>query len=1212
MSFGRTDDFPESTLADDDHSLRPRPSTTYRTNFQPFRTPMQRLAMRGRGGSQGGRTPHPNHRSQMNNAGGNYAKLTPLHPRNKTSAINLQAATPPTHPIDLTTDDDDASAEHEATLEKPSQKIITREQQIQQKQVRDLTIEDFTIEDSSDGTSLLVARIVDAIYTFHSDLTHFQLARLAAHAITHHPLRLLDYLKNTSSMNSFVVTALCTFPVDTTDHSNLCPIILPHLLADDTLRLKMDGDELTDEDRKDIIYYFGSAFYPSHIIELMSFIQNMPSTSLPALITEKGALIKEIERLYPDAQFSPPEWTDLSVIPPHQPTPPSAPPPRQTIQHFDPMEHMGMPRTEFTKLPLDLMKQIALVKLPHALAPITTTPTILTILTALREAKSSQTMEFLLAETFAHHLHPLNNAENATHYYYRLRLQMMRGKRSPLWKNSPGTILSHWLQAAIPIIVPRHTLTLIHPPHNTDQDQLSLTSIPTAHTVSRYVNDIHTDRSTQITHMDFWILTSCPDIFSILSRLHGAAHNKYHSDLDSATMRVSTQEQFPTDTEICGVLIGSSSRDDNTRILLEIVERLDQQDVPSPQHITVTWMSIRNTMDEYSTMAKCILSPGSRAQQTRTLIAQLQPPSTNHLVTRNFQLAVIPPPTDQTYENILSRTITSQFSTLESTTMISFSNLEKCDPFTLVPTITLMANDPLSINNETMASLILHGQLISKEGSTLTSPVTRIAADSKGNRIHLFAPKTSARPLITFAEHLLVLLPTWTNQTGKAIQIEMKDIQRTLRESHQIHTPNTTSQLNTQDSQPKHPQFPQPPMAPATQNRYPPYPPPLPLAVPILADTHYARINDQLSILAHRMDHTDNTLAEILATIRNSQIPSHTEWTNTIISAITPAILSESDSIRAHQLITSSTQHTQLMIPLDRHSQDISDQKILLQTHIDNSNVTQATLKRNTEHTNTLLTNMISEAHLIRHNVTKLIDTVTSTSTHTTPSTASLDIPPNDKVLLPAIGHLTEPLEPKTNNAYQINTRDPLDTPPPHIDYEVDVDIPFPSKGDCTACHEYSEDLKICGDCQLPFDYQCILSIKHTVTNDSDYQCINCHRKQHPQTTQSDGLSESSENSDESSTVRGSSHDSPVSLTAPSDPTGDDPSHKESNQGDGPSDSKSTASHDTRVSLALQDLPKPLRPNSAASARITSTRKSPQKTRNYLKASEPQMDTTHE
>jgi len=200
----------------------------------------------------------------------------------------------------------------------------------------------------------------------------------------------------------------------------------------------------------------------------------------------------------------------------------------------------------------------------------------------------------------------------------------------------------------------------------------------------------------------------------------------------------------------------------------------------------------------------------------------------------------------------------------------------------------------------------------------------------------------------------------------------------------------------------------------------------------------------------------------------------------------------------------------------------------------------------------------------------------------------------------------------ETQSLSRLAATDPLDTPPPHIDYEVDVDIPFPSKGDCTACHEYSEDLKICGDCQLPFDYQCILSIKHTVTNDSDYQCINCHRKQHPQTTQSDGLSESSENSDESSTVRGSSHDSPVSLTAPSDPTGDDPSHKESNQGDGPSDSKSTASHDTRVSLALQDLPKPLRPNSAASARITSTRKSPQKTRNYLKASEPQMDTTHE
>jgi hypothetical protein len=651
-------------------------------------------------------------------------------------------------------------------------------------------------------------------------------------------------------------------------------------------------------------------------------------------------------------------------------------------------------------------------------------------------------------------------------------------------------------------------------------------------------------------------------------------------------MRASMQERFPTDNELCGVLIGSSSRDDNTRILSEIEQRLDQTDDNTIRHITITWMSIRSQLDAHSTMAKCILSSYDRAQQTRDILERIQPPGSQHLTTRQFQLKVIPPEADQTYDSILSKTITSQFSALESTTMVSFSNFEHCDPFTLVPTMTLMANsDPLSPNTETMASLILHGQLITKEGIILTSPVTRVAADSTGTRIYLFAPKTGASDLLTFAEHLHVLLPTWTNQMGKFILLELNDIKRALRESHQIHTP-TTSQQSIPESQSTNPPQ-QPPATAVTHNEYPPYPPPR--MPPYFTDTQYAHLNDQLSALSQRLDHNDSALTEILMAIRNPPIPAQTEWTETIVSAITPAILNESDSIRAHQLTTSSTQQTQLMIPIDLQTQAISDQTALLQAHIKSSTLTQATYLQNTEQTNTLLTNMCSEASLIRQNVTKLIDTVATTSTQSTPSTAPLEYPTQES---PSI-------------------RDPLDTPPPHIDYEVDVDRPLPTKGDCTACHTYTEDLKICSDCQLPFDYQCILSITHKVTNTYDYQCINCHRKSHPHPTQSDGLSESSEkDSDESSTVRGSTHGSPISLSGPLDPMGDP--HEESHQ-DAPSDSKSTTSHDTHASLTHTDLPpKPLRPKSATTARITSTRKSPQKTRNYIKAADKPPDNNHE
>ncbi len=135
---------------------------------------MQRLATRGRGESQSGRTPR--HRvsfsQRSKSSGGDYTTLTTLHPRHNTPPQTV--ATPPP-PIDLT-EDNEGSAEWEAILENPTQGIIDREQSLRHKPVRDLSIDDFTIDKTSDGTSLLVARVVDAIYMLHSELTTFEVA----------------------------------------------------------------------------------------------------------------------------------------------------------------------------------------------------------------------------------------------------------------------------------------------------------------------------------------------------------------------------------------------------------------------------------------------------------------------------------------------------------------------------------------------------------------------------------------------------------------------------------------------------------------------------------------------------------------------------------------------------------------------------------------------------------------------------------------------------------------------------------------------------------------------------------------------------------------------------------------------------------------------------------------------------------------------------
>jgi hypothetical protein len=109
----------------------------------------------------------------------------------------------------------------------PSQTARDREKSLRDKQIREFSLEDFCIDGSSDGTSLLVSRLVLEIEAFHTDMTPFQLARLVAHAIIHHPLRLLDYLRHTQSMNDFVVASLSTFPLDISDPYSFCPLKAP-------------------------------------------------------------------------------------------------------------------------------------------------------------------------------------------------------------------------------------------------------------------------------------------------------------------------------------------------------------------------------------------------------------------------------------------------------------------------------------------------------------------------------------------------------------------------------------------------------------------------------------------------------------------------------------------------------------------------------------------------------------------------------------------------------------------------------------------------------------------------------------------------------------------------------------------------------------------------------------------------------------------------
>ena len=556
--------------------------------------------------------------------------------------------------------------------------------------------------------------------------------------------------------------------------------------------------------------------------------------------------------------------------------------------------------------------------------------------------------------------------------------------------------------------------------------------------------------------------------------------------------------------------------------MAELMERTNNIDDTTASLTNIVWMSIRTRLDQYSTMAKCILAPPTNAQHIRQTYCSLSPATLSHLVTADYKAIVIPPITDYNYDKIMSQTITTQFSALESTTMISFQNLGKLDPFTTIPTLTLMeSTDPSLPNTRSIATLLRHGR-ISIEGNIVSSPITKVATDTTGSRLYIYAPKSEVAALISFAEHIHVLLPTWTN-SDKPIHLDMTDATRALRASHTV-----TGPQNVVTIQPAHAIHTEVLAPPPTRNsntlhqtpriHFPP-PPPHPSQPSItMSIEQYNQILGQFSAVLTRMDRTDSTIDAILSKLTNSPpIVTSTEWADSITSAITTTLSSEADSIRDHQLTTSSTQQTQLMIPLNTHTRDIAAQSKLLKSHIEESATSQAEVSTHMTQTTQLLNTTMSEVTLIRREVLQLMESMTpQTQTHVqSPTIASRPkaLTTND--------NSSQPPQPQEIITHQLTASadGTHDTSP--------MDSPVqPHRGDCTACHEYSNELQLCCDCELPFDPQCILAITHRPTNTAEYQCVNCHRKSNPTTQGSStaGLSEPDEDTNsESSTNTGSS-----------------------------------------------------------------------------------------
>jgi hypothetical protein len=230
----------------------------------------------------------------------------------------------------------------------------------------------------------------------------------------------------------------------------------------------------------------------------------------------------------------------------------------------------------------------------------------------------------------------------------------------------------------------------------------------------------------------------------------------------------------------------------------------------------------------------------------------------------------------------------------------------------------------------------------------------------------------------------------WTNQLGKQITLDLGVVKRSLRESKQVtgpiapsqstHTSSTTATSTPHGSYTAPPTFPPPPpyfMAQDTPTH--------------LTTTQYSTITDQLSFIFRRMDNTDLTLNKILAALNPPAYVNHDVLTESIVSAITSTIISESELTRSHQLSTSTLHQSQIMTPLTQTSQTIQTQTSLLHRHLDATAASQQATLHSTNQAKTLLTTTITEVESIRCDVSKMLKVLS-----TSPTPTRTDSPPPD------------------------------------------------------------------------------------------------------------------------------------------------------------------------------------------------------------------------
>ena len=642
---------------------------------------------------------------------------------------------------------------------KPTASMLDLADRLTQTSFSSLKLEDIITPTSSEGTTVVVALILDIIHGLLPTATFLQMNNMAYTLMATCSETLLEYLQDGAKLTGFVqamnneTSLLPPFM-----ESQMSPSVTRNLIPP-SQRNRLSQRNLTRNGYIDLIMPFVKRYYASDAAQIERVLRKgTMDLHMVDMISKLGFFSDTWRSCIWKCRFDPPRWVDLHYRDRKEEQQMNTEDMDTAFEDdgecpdildgFAPLRHMGMPAEEVAKLTPTDQKRQALKQLPIILRQMISTESAAEILIRLATVPDEEFPAYLQPDGFQRCIKDQTTDESHSLPEYRLRVWIRHHEQQKGDKLTNEAIAHKWIDCVQTLSLELNMQLRI----TTASDSTGISPAEaTDEVLQRYIDTPH--RGGKGT-FDMWVITTCMTWgHHDFEHKNTKAAKQYYDTLAMANIIVTNEEMYLVDLIPCVALVGSERQDKDGDIYAEFKEQLDHLGLDIA--FQVIWCRLRDNKRE--AMMKCIATPLELGGQVITAFARIRQASVTKFypVTHAMEMYAIPSTENKGTVN-LTEIIMSQQTYEDDTVRIALTGLNKKDPHDFHPTDTNGNCSALS-----MAELILIGGENDSADDDNRHVVTKITADSTLSRCYLTAFKQDAQDLIDFASALVPRFSKW-------------------------------------------------------------------------------------------------------------------------------------------------------------------------------------------------------------------------------------------------------------------------------------------------------------------------------------------------------------------------------------------------------------------------------------------------------------------